>query len=151
MGILIFGVLEAIGDGMGTTVNYWAEVDVQSSSNTQKKRALGCAAASGQQLTQPDDVHWSDSPSSWAFTSAIHSTLTSCTYTNTAPTAAATGTLSCPDLPSPVSCPPASGGKDSVCLTEDNTFSLPGIPGIKFGGDVRTSALLSYCSWQENP
>jgi hypothetical protein len=146
---LIFAVIQAVDDGSGTTVNYWAEVDVDVSSTNQRKRqSSGCAATHGQELFQPDNIQWSQSPSSWAFTSAIHSTLTSCTYTNTAPTeATATGTLTCPDLPSAVACPPVTAASQGVCLTQVNGFSLPGIPGIEFGGSVASTELLSYCEW----
>jgi hypothetical protein len=151
-GILIFGVIETVGDGAGTTADYWAEVDtnITPSSGSRKSRRQDsdsdCVyATEGQELAQPDNIHFSDLPSSWAFKTAIHSTLTSCTYTNTAPTATATGTLSCPGLPSPVPCPPAGGGSQGVCFV--GGFSLLGMPGLQFGGDIATSQLLASCEW----
>ena len=143
-GLLIWAVLEAINDGEGTTVNYWAATDfIVDTTNVE------CAATFGQELEDTNENgHFGDLPASWAFTAPLQSTLTSCTWTASETPASAqptvTGSLICPGLPSPVTCPPVPNPTENACLS-GSTFSLPGLPGIDFDGDVASEDPLNYC------
>ena len=144
----IFGLLSGVGDGEGTTVNEWAELDlVVTGGGNGGLNSIGiCDAFEGQELPQPDTGHWDDFPREWHFKNAIHG-MTSCTYTNSAAPARGTGTLSCPGLS--VSCPPVSGTSIGVCTS--GTIFLPTVfpfvPGILVGGGVNTFQLLTICEW----
>ncbi|KAL2217024.1 hypothetical protein M432DRAFT_641094 [Thermoascus aurantiacus ATCC 26904] len=87
-----------IPGGIPAIVDFWAERDytVGVSSN------YPCSIIEENTLSQPGNAHYTDFPSSWAFTRPLHG-YTSCTYLNTAAPKAAVGTLTCPDLPTKVS------------------------------------------------
>ena len=151
--LVIFGVIDAIGDGMGTSVDYWAAVDFDikpGSGDSTSNTNAACAEIFGQELPQTNDRgHWDDKPASWAFKSALATSLTSCTYTVSATPAAstATGTLQCPGLPTPVACPPVVGAPVGDCEVGNGLQLIPGIPGLEIGGDLDTSEALIYCQW----
>ena len=95
-----------------------------------------------------ENGHWDDLPASWAFSTPIATSLTSCTYTvsETPAASSATGSLTCPELPTPVACPPVVSATAGSCLG-GSTFEIPGLPGVKFGGSVDTPEALAYCEW----
>lgn len=107
-----------IPGGIPAIADFWAERDytVGVSSN------YPCSIIEENTLLQPGNAHYTNFPSSWAFTRPLHG-YTSCTYLNTAAPKAAVGTLTCPDLPTKVSCPPTEGtysciaGADSLSFT----------------------------------
>jgi hypothetical protein len=146
----IFGFLSGTGDGEGTTVNEWAELDlvphVTGGGNGGSNSIGFCDAIEGQELPQPDTGHWDDFPREWHFKHAIHG-MTSCTYTNNAAPARGTGTLSCPGLT--VSCPPVSGTSIGICISGSVNIPdfFPVVGGIVIGGGVGTFELLTICEW----
>jgi len=147
--LIIYSDLIAIEDGEGTTVDDWYAVDFTITGNPTPGSIDACTAEDGQSIpNESENGHWDNLPASWAFSSAIATSLTSCVYTVSATPAAssATGTLSCPDLPTPVACPPVASATAGSCLG-GSTFSLPGLPGVKFGGTVDTPEALAYCEW----
>jgi hypothetical protein len=154
-GIAMFVISDAeeVGDAAeGITDDYWAAVDVKIANTTARlaKRSGDCLAIDGQELLQPDNIHWGDLPSHWAFSTPILSTLTSCTYTNTAPSEpTTTGSLKCPGLAFPVPCPPDTGSSVEFCGTLANPFRVPIVSGINFDGDLVNSQLLATCLWEE--
>jgi WSC domain len=143
-GIMIWAVIETVGDGEGTTADYWAVTDI-----TTEDTVGECDAVYGQELLQSiNEPHYDDLPASWAFTAPIHTSLTSCTYTasQTAAAAAATvtGFLNCPSFPSPVPCLPVNNAPVGSCLA-GGTIGIAPFWGIQFGGGVATPEELTYC------
>ena len=147
--LIIYGDLTALDDGEGTTIDDWYAVDFTITGNPSPGSIDACNAVDGQELpNENENGHWDDLPASWAFASPIATSLTSCNYSVSATPAAssATGTLTCPGLPTPVACPPVVSATAGSCWS-GSTFSLPGLPGIKFGGTVDTPEGLAYCEW----
>lgn len=90
------------GPAGGLATQWWAEVDTMVGVGT----GLNCdkKTIEGNTLSMPPGSASIDYPKTWAFQKPVQS-LTSCTYINDAAPNPATGTLKCPDLPTPAACP----------------------------------------------
>ncbi|RHZ63561.1 hypothetical protein CDV55_106217 [Aspergillus turcosus] len=103
-----YGVLDEINSGgeFPGIANFWAVVDGVDG-------PLPCDSFEENTLTMPGSDGIYSYPSSWVFISPVQG-YTSCTYTNPSAPQAATGTLHCPDIPTPVLCPIATSTQSCV-------------------------------------
>ncbi|TQB75635.1 hypothetical protein MPDQ_002253 [Monascus purpureus] len=99
LGVEGYAVLDEFPFG-GAFVNYWGAIDYTLPNPGKWK----CDKIEEYTMSMPGKDGLNSYPATWSFTAAIHG-YTSCVYSNPAAPKATEGTLTCPDLPSKVSCP----------------------------------------------
>jgi hypothetical protein len=117
LGVWGYGVLAVVPQGgiYYGQEDWWTEEDfISGVVNT-----ASCNALESNTLAQPVSLVYSNYPSSWAFTTAIHG-YSSCTYLNPAAPSAGVGTLTCPDMPTQVACPTVTATATGSCVDSNN-------------------------------